>query len=76
MNAIRNYKPRHELGCRCSVCTTAEYVAKMRSRTQARQKRIRDIMNDPFGTRFDSGGWIEERPAKPVNYRKASEGEV
>ena len=76
MTAIRNYKPRHEPGCRCVVCTTAEFVATMRSRSEIRQKRVHEILNNPFGTRPDSGNLTQERPAKPTDYRKASEGEV
>ena len=60
MNAMRNYKPRHETGCRCVVCTTAEFVATMRSRSEIRQKRVHAILNNPFGTRPDSGYWTEE----------------
>ncbi|MEH6564715.1 MAG: hypothetical protein V7756_05245 [Halopseudomonas sp.] len=76
MNAIRNYKPRHEPGCNCAVCTTAEYVAKMRTRAEIRRQRCHEILNNPFGYRRESSGWMEERPAKPIDYRKASEGEV
>jgi len=76
MSRFPTYRPRHEPGCTCAVCTTAEFVATMRSRAEARQKRVHEIMNNPFGTRRDSAGWTEERPVKPVDYRKASEGEV
>ena len=76
MSSLQRYKPKHEPGCNCAVCTTAEFVATMSARADARQKRVHEILNNPFGTRRDSGEWTKERPVKPIDYLKASEGEV
>ncbi|KKM99154.1 hypothetical protein LCGC14_1150760 [marine sediment metagenome] len=76
MNAIRNYKPKHEPGCCCAVCTTAEFVSRMRTRNEIRHQRCHEILNNPFGFRRKSDQWVEQRPDNGDSYRKATEGEV
>ena len=48
VNANARYNPRHEPGCRSAVWTAAELFATMRSRSQARQKGVHEILNNPF----------------------------
>lgn len=51
------YRPKHEPNCDCAVCTTAQFVETMHARNDAREKRMHEILNNPFGHRRPHSEW-------------------
>lgn len=56
------YRPRHESGCACSVCWTAQFCADMNQRNEERYQRSKQITEKPYrrGDKF----WNLERRSK------------
>lgn len=60
------HRPRHDPGCVCSVCWTAQFCADMHKRNDERLERSRRVYEKPYrrGDKF----WSLERRAKGTPY--------